>query len=709
MADRAVDEMLSDYAEPGSDPETVLQRIDKGLTSLFGPINRGLEAAGGVLAPLSRPAPSHTRAELERDPLDRIAEGASAVSVYGPEGGPGAVDRFLASPEGQKLLTVAQLTAPGAPRARLSRPKGREAVKSGRGSEQDMIEGAKAGAHLKSREGGKYVGAPEWVDSPQALAALRKELDRLATNEGGQGFYQSGRDAVSEITGNVPRANRITANTIGITSPQATPMQNLGYTAQALVNRAVTGEVPPVVRFGAMSKAIEDQLATDGASTRGLGAKTKVFADTLNPDKAGEFHGSTNDIWHKRAFEKNNTWSGTPTKQEHAFMDGETALAMLRANERGVGGDKPLTMPNIQERIWAAKQIEAAIADGLSPEEAARKVLGNTYLDHLDKYTLNATHEFLPGGPTRHLAGMSEVDGLLDRYYSSPASTWATAPGGRDAIYASMDLMPVRPTLKMQGAWTDPAKGFQANPGEVARPVVDLVDGPGKSRVMGPNVRSAVEGAEALRAYLSAQSGAATHRTTPSQAGSANAVHVPLDRAVSSAEMRELAAAMSARGYDVSDTGKGLTISDFSGTRGPAEIKADFAGVRGDVRRTIPDAGEPSRRMIESTYQDLDFSQPGSGVATRQMLDKMDAVPEFGRKAMGDSPMVKERAHAMRNRDDLISKEHGLPVRDDIQLARRIFEEGGIEGLRAALKRGTVLPAAAVAIVGSQMMGGDGR
>lgn len=710
MAERSVDDMLSEYdADPGSpDKPSLWSRIDSGLTGVFGPINRGLEAAGRGLSSLHHPIPDLPRVITDKDPLDRIAAGERSEDVYGRE--PTALDKLLATPDGQKLFMLAQLTAPAAktPTPSLKRPKGREAIKSGRGSEDAMIEGAKAGAHLKAREGGKYVGAPEWVDSPQKLAALRKELDRLTEDPRGQGWYQSGRDAVSEMTGNDPRANRITANTIGITSPQATPQQNLGYVMQALVNHATTGEVPPVVRFGAMSKAIEDQIATGGESTKGLGNKTRVFADTLNPDKAGEFHGSTNDIWHKRAFEKNDTWSGTPTKQEHAFMDGETALAMLRANEKGLGGDTPLTMPNVQERIWAAKQIESAIASGLSPEEAAQKVLGNTYKDYLDKHTLNATHEFMPGGPTGHLAGMADSDEVLGRFYGSPATTWATAPGGRDAIYSSMDLMPVRPTLKMQGAWKDPVKGFQTNPGEVARPMVDLVEGPGKSRAMGPNARSAVEGAEALRAYLSAQSGAATHRTSPGQAGATNAIHVPLSRAVSPDEMKAVAGAMAKRGYDVSDTGNGLTIADFSGTRGPAEIKADLAAIRGDVAKLLPDAGLPDRRVIEGTYRDLDFSQPGSGTATRQLLEAMDAAPAFGREAMGSSPLVKERAHAMRNRDDLLSKEYGLPLREDIQTARQIFERGGLEGLRAALRGGAVLPAAAVAIVGSELLYGQG-
>jgi hypothetical protein len=270
-----------------------------------------------------------------------------------------------------------------------------------------------------------------------------------------------------------------------------------------------------------------------------------------------------------------------------------------------------------------------------------------------------------------------------------------------------MDLMPVRPTTKMQGAWEDPVKGFQTNPGEVARPLMPLGEGAGKSRAMTPEARSAVEGAEALRAYLSAQSGAASHRLSPGQAGASRAVDVPMNRGLTEAEMIELASTMKERGYNVSDRGKGVTVMDFGFNKGPEDLRGDFPGIRSDVKRVLPEAGEPSRRVFEGTYQDIDFSAPGSGTATRQMLEKMDAVPEFGRNAMGQSPMVMERAGAMRDRDAMLSREYKLPLREDIQLAREIFSKEGLQGLREALARGAVLPSAAVAIVGTAALKGE--
>ena len=126
-----------------------------------------------------------------------------------------------------------------------------------------MLEGARKGSHLKRKPDGKYVGAPDAVTSPQALARMRKELDRLVDEgEIGSDWYSKGRSAVSEITGNDPVANDIWANTIGIMSPQSKPDPNLGTAIRGLGHYAVTGDVPPIVRTGAQADAIREQIAS---------------------------------------------------------------------------------------------------------------------------------------------------------------------------------------------------------------------------------------------------------------------------------------------------------------------------------------------------------------------------------------------------------------------------------------------------------------
>lgn len=711
--------MADDY--PGDDPRWAWRsNVDAPQPDgEIGPSSRTwipVDLASRTARNLNRPVDAVTLGlSAGVDPLELISKGASPDEVYGRD--PGVLDRILGSTGGQQLMFLANflgpkvrfpepafappLDGPG-PSPRLSRPKGREAVKSGRGSEEAMLEGARKGSHLKRKPDGKYVGAPDAVTSPQALARMRKELDRLVDEgEIGSDWYSKGRSAVSEITGNDPVANDIWANTIGIMSPQSKPDPNLGTAIRGLGHYAVTGDVPPIVRTGAQADAIREQIATGGHSSKGLGRKTAVFADTLNPNKEGQFHGSTNDIWHARGFGYKDTdggaYSGSPSPQMHAFMDNETALAGIRAAERGLD----VSIPDVQARVWFAKKIEDAIASGLSREEAIAKVKAESgsFADYLDKYTTYGTHEFKPGGATGHLAGMDDIPGLSVAYHDHPATTWMD-PTGRDALYTAIDpLMPVRPTLKMQGAWEDPVKGFQTNPGEAARPMFPLVAGPGGTHLVDPVLAPTITGAEALRAYLGAQSGAATHRLGAGQAGQLNAVDVPMSRPLTADEIVGLSKSVGERGYNVSDRGNGATIVDFMGEKGAADLKRDFPGILGDVKSTIPDAGVPIRRSFSSTYGDLDFSQPGSGSATRTMLEAVDAMPAKAREGVSRSPVLRQRADAMANRDEIIGGIHGVPLREDIQRARRIFAVEGLDGIRKAVARGEVLPAVAAAVV----------
>src|SRR6266700_2010324 len=67
-----------------------------------------------------------------------------------------------------------------------------------------------------------------------------------------------------------------------------------------------------------------------------------------------------------------------------------------------------------------------------------------------------ATHEAIPGADTGHLPG--SINGSPDAraaYSADPRSTWAFAPGGRDAIYAGGGGkgMPTQPTIEMQGMY----------------------------------------------------------------------------------------------------------------------------------------------------------------------------------------------------------------------------------------------------------------
>ena len=93
----------------------------------------------------------------------------------------------------------------------------------------------------------------------------------------------------------------------------------------------------------------------------------------------------------------------------------------------------------------------------MSYDEAFERA-NKTIADYFPRHTAYATFEAQPGSVSGHLPGSVEA-GAAERvaYAGDPASTWATAPGGRDAIYSGLGVegtgnyMRVRPSEQMTG------------------------------------------------------------------------------------------------------------------------------------------------------------------------------------------------------------------------------------------------------------------
>ena len=64
-------------------------------------------------------------------------------------------------------------------------------------------------------------------------------------------------------------------------------------------------------------------------------------------------------------------------------------------------------------------------------------------------------------------------------------------------------------------------------------------------------------------------------------------------------------------------------------------------------------------------------------------------------------PELRQKARANMLRDAEIAESTGMPVREDIQRARNILSDGGIDALKKALNDGVVLPAAVMAVLSS--------
>ena len=466
-----------------------------------------------------------------------------------------------------------------------------------------------------------------------------------------------------------------------------------------------------------------------------------------------------NDFRHARNF--NYTEAGGDAQRaaltgtQHSFLDYETALAVDRAKKANLAGRSDWTGEQLQAAPWVrqkaldileqrpnlikqniprAKELfnsgygsnrgmtVESIAKELAYEDAfqeANKTIGDAF----DKHTAFATHEQQPGSVTQHLPGsVGASQAERDAFAADPRSSWAFAPGNRDALYSGLGIpdtgvsMRVRPTNKMQGMYTTPSGVLETNPGEVARPLIAFQSGEAKS--VAPADRALLNAGEATRAYIDAQNAGAWHKPWAGGADSLSTSYfLPMNRPATVEELTKLRGSLAPHGLgDVLDTGQGITATSFY--PGAPELSRK---TRAEVERAIelarPEGSTGAQRVkiepgVDTGYlsYEKEFANRGSGDATRELLKNVNQTPEI-RRAFDQNPYIPEKALANLSRDkDWVSK-WGV-TNDDIQRSREIIGKGPgwIGRLEQALKDGVILPAIGAALlaplVGQQDNGG---
>ena len=313
-----------------------------------------------------------------------------------------------------------------------------------------------------------------------------------------------------------------------------------------------------------------------------------------------------------------------------------------------------------------------------------------------------ATHEAIPGADTGHLPGSINTSPEARAAYSvDPCSTWAFAPGGRDAIYAGGGGKGVatQPTIEMQGLYPRPDGIVETNPGWTARPQVSS-DSVKASTVL-PADRNMLNASEAVRGYVDAQNASAWHKLWFRQG---NSLFVPMPGKASLEQLLALQWRGETAGLpSVVDSGMGATMTRFyplPDDIGPAlrsnKLAADIKSVTGV---------EPRRVTVDHDFIDYvpAWQQgEGSGAATREMLSHVNVTPEL-RAAMNDNVDIPKAALARLERDQDYSRQWGA-TREDIQNARKIIGEGKgwVDRLESAMKAGAILPALGFAILGDR-------
>lgn len=703
----------------------------------------------------------------------RYPEGAVAYGPYGIDGAPAFRMRdgsVVAATEADRrhggLFDLADLLpmagVQGGPASTLGAGAGR--VRSTQLPDistmptADAVRIARRQPHLieaGEQSQGYYVGGPRNVQSPEDLRRIRREFDAyVAQDPRGADWYDRYRGGVASVTGNQPRDNLWMSSQHGQWSAGVSPESELAFVLRE--NNASVAGMPTVARFGAQHAAHEAAQAANDPRLYQLGEKTGEYARLINPDQPRP-PGATgvNDFRHARNFRyteaSGDAQRDALTDAQHRFLDYETALAVDRANRRAVGGMTDWSGERLHAAPWVRQKaldildqrpnmVQARVADaermlsegygaGMarrpSAEQLARElayedafqIANRTITDYFPKHTAFATHEAMVGPNTGHLPGsLNATPAERAAYSADPRSSWANAPGGRDAIYSGLRVgetgtaMRVLPTQDMQGLYQPPGGLLEANPGQVARPLVAFESGPA-GRSLAPADRALLEAGEATRAFIDAQDAGAAHTVwTGGRAGDTNSVFVPMNRSATRDELLALREAGGRQGLgDVIDTGQGVTITNFMGE--PRMTPAGARELTGSLRSVLPDAQDAYRVRVDGIYQDfVDKWQAGSGsgAATRQLLERLNVTPQM-RNAFDNNPYIAENALSRLARDEEWVSRWGA-TREDIQNARRIIGEGRgwVGRLEDALKRGAVLPAIAGALyVAAANEGGD--
>lgn len=575
------------------------------------------------------------------------------------------------------------------------------------------------------RSEGYYIGAPRNIGSKRALTNQRNAFDEyVAADPRGGDWYERYRAGMNEVTGGNPQQNKWMSNQEGQWSAGVDPGSELHFALKE--NNASIAGMPVKAARPAQHQAHLRALAANDPALYQLGDKTGEYASKINPDQLGPPNATgVNDFRYARSWGHTEP-DGTPqkgalTSAGHTFLDMETALAVDRANKSNLGGRRNWSGEQVQAAPWVRQKAldiqgrGGKNADGsfkLSYDEAFERA-NKTITDFFPRHTAHATFEAQPGSVTGHLPGsVNSTTAARAEYAADPASTWATAPGGRDAIYAGLAVpgtgnnMRVRPSQPMTGYYKNPEGVVEVNPGEVARPLVTF-DTPSTKqdpfKTLTPHDRAIMDASEAFRGYVDAQNASAYHKHwADGPANQMNSMFFPRSGPADPAEMSALQEKASKFGLgDVVDSGKGVTAASFyPGQLAEQTLAMGKAVKAGDFK----EFGEAARVRTEGGYIDYTDKWPqgvGSGAATRHMLEQVTKTPEL-RAAFNNNPYIAERALAKLDRDEAWASKWGL-TRPDVQNARRILGEGpgGIDRLEAALKKGAIaLPVLAALYAG---------
>lgn len=619
-------------------------------------------------------------------------------------------------------------TRPGAQQSALPATYYRDLARSQ--GDEAVLDEARRGAHIRRKPDGSYVGAPRHVRSPQALRAMRRDLDQQF--EEGLGviqyadparagtWYDRYKEALalsSEPYQIGPVRDAHAVYSAGV-SPQSETMSALYHG-----NTRALGD-PQRAKYQQQSDAL-DQAAAAGEPAR-MGPKTGEYRNKIDPETAIRGLFGTNDFRWAQAFRNTHPdgrpWESGVGPTMHTFMDGETALAVDRANQAAVGGRTDWTGAHLQEVPWVVGkaqdfynrgyqggQYTPGLDQNMEPGMVqAIRDANNTAMDYFPDHMFGATYEQVPGLNTGHVPQILDMDFDARQQYGNVGS-WAVTntdaadmgmnpligSGSRDVIHRALGLRQL-PTVQGVGQWRNSAGQIENNPVNVTRTLGHFTKG--DTSQLDPDFVSAMDAAETFRGAMDVQEAAAGNIMHAGKGADGFLVELgdaANPRQATAEEMAALSRALAGTDFDVSASPRGVAVAPFAGGNNLPQQFEQLNAPNSALRSAMPAGGRLRPAGFQTTFNPISY---GQGQATTQVLENFaNLPPQIQREVtqrLAESEEVRQRVKLKRGRDDFLGT-----GRDDVQLMRRFFSEA--DWARAVeLMRQGMTPAAAVAALG---------
>ena len=579
---------------------------------------------------------------------------------------------------------------------------------------------ARRGVHLRQTDDGTYIGGPRNITSPAQLRSLRRRVDKrlddsaemiaaaLGPEKVGQ-WYPETKEFIAEASP-VGREDLV-PQLEAVYSAQAAPDGELGFALKAN-NQNLRGE--PIQVKTPQQDAKVAKYFEDGLPMR-QGPKTGEYRDRIDP-RNPVHHLGVNDFRWTRNFEHTNPdgkqWTGGTSSTMHPFIDGETLLAVDRANNRAAGGRTDWSGQMAQEVPWITQKAADMFKRDTKGERFgfdfnnALADASRTIADYAPKHTLSATYESMPGASTGH---RPDVADMTPEEFELFDLGWA-GEKGHDPFYAGMYQ---RPVVDATGSYRNIAGDLESNPVSIARPMADLVADKKLGQKMSPGALADVKSAEGLRALLDAQEAGAAHLpniAATRKAGSKSNVLIDTGGKPLTAEQLD---AVNTIGKefglpDVTASDRGAVLANFDDAAKALTPKKTIA-LREKILEVLPDV-TVDRAGLDSVYVpamtrwddeagDMVPTTPGSGEATIQALRRYEATPRLAERH-ANNPEINAAIKARIARDAL----SGAPIREDLQRTREFLGEADWSKAVELMRKG-MSPAAAIAALGYSAAG----